>query len=243
AAERRAASRALATSGGLMVFAATVLVALLTQRGRSGSDGVGARPAVAVAPLVAAPRRPGTPGAASSSRELQALYAAALAAGSGNELESTATQTLNLLCPVARVDVGMVYRLDRAVGRLVLVAHHGIPARYMEFARTHDLDRGCVGDAARTGEPSVADLDPTRIRNATLRDAAATEGYRTQVALPIPVQGVTWGVMSLVSRERRRFDGDELMLLRAAAHQLGLAVSRAALIGELRLKSRRLEIL
>src|SRR5262249_26836491 len=91
--ERRGARRALATSGGLMVFAPTVPVALPTQRGRSGSDGVGARLAAVVVPVAAAPGRPGTPGVASSSRELQALYAAALAAGSGNELESTATQT------------------------------------------------------------------------------------------------------------------------------------------------------
>src|SRR5205823_500471 len=53
----------------------------------------------------------------------------------------------------------------------------------------------------------------------------------------------TWGVMALVSRERRRVDADELTLLQAAAHQLGLAVGRAALIGELQRKSRRLEML
>ena len=242
-AERRAAARALAAGGGLMTLAAALLVALLTQGTRSASGGASARPPATGAATAAAPGRSAVPTASGSSRELQALYATALAVGSGTELESTATQTLNLLSTVARVDLGMVHRVDRATARLVLVAHHGIPARYLEFSRTRDLERTRIGEVARTGEHSLVDLDPTRIKDATLRDAVATEGYRTQLALPIPVQGATWGVMTLVSRARRRFDADELMLLRAAAHQLGLAVGRVALIGELRVKSRRLEIL
>jgi GAF domain-containing protein/ActR/RegA family two-component response regulator/anti-sigma regulatory factor (Ser/Thr protein kinase) len=242
AAERRAAARALVAGGALTVLAAALVVALLTQRSRSDSTG-GARTPATFGAALSASRPSAAPTASGSSRELQALYATALAVGSGTELESTATQTLDVLCTVARVDLGMVYRVDRASGRLVLVAHHGIPARYMEFSRMRDIERTPIGEVARTGEYTLVDLDPTRIRDATLRDAVATEGYRTQLTLPIPVQGVTWGVMTLVSRERRRFDADELMLLRAAAHQLGLAVGRAALIGELRLKSRRLEIL
>src|SRR5207247_2099714 len=100
------------------------------------------------------------------SRELQALYATAVAIGTGAELESTATRTLEVICGVARADLGMVYRVEQSGGPL-----------------------------------------------------------------------------RLVSRERRRVDADELTLLQAAAHQLGLAVGRAALIGELQRKSRRLEML
>ena len=225
AAERRATARALVGSGALAVIAAALLVELLT-RGRSPSS---RRTAAAATP--------------EGSRQLQALYATAVALGTGAELESTATQTLDVICTVAHVDLGMVYRVDQASGRLTLVAHHGIPPRYLDFSRTRDIEHTRIGDVARTGEHTLVELDPARIKDTTLREAVATEGYRTQLALPIPVHGATWGVMVLVSRERRRFDADELTLLQAAAHQLGLAVGRAALIGELRLKSRRLEIL
>src|SRR5207302_10938232 len=114
---------------------------------------------------------------------------------------------------------------------------------YMDFLRTREIERTRIGQTARSGEHTLVDLDPARIKDPTLREAVASEGYRTQLSLPIPVQGATWGVMALVSRERRRFDADELTLLQAAAHQLGLAVGRAALIGELQRKSRRLEML
>src|SRR5439155_137864 len=164
-----------------------------------------------------------------SSRELQALYAAAVAVGSGTELESTATQTLDVICTVARIDLGMVYRVDRDTGRLALVAHYGIPPRYMEFLKTRAIERTRIGQTARTGEYTLVDLDPARIKDPTLQEAVTSEGYRTQLSLPIPVQGATWGVMALVSREQRRFEADELTLLHAAAHQVGLAVGRAAL--------------
>jgi GAF domain-containing protein/ActR/RegA family two-component response regulator len=209
--------------GALAVLAASLLVAFATRRRGAASS---------------------TPAAAASSRrELQALYDAAVAVGSGTELESTATQTLDVICTVARIDLGMVYRVDRASGRLALVAHYGIPPRYMDFLRTREIERTRVGQTARTGEHTVVDLDPARIKDPTLKEAVASEGYRTQLSLPIPVQGATWGVMALVSREQRRFDADELTLLHAAAHQVGLAVGRAALFAELRRKSHRLEIL
>src|SRR5207247_20449 len=170
-------------------------------------------------------------------------YAPAVAVGSGTGLESTATQTLDVICTVARIDLGMVYRVDRDTGRLALVAHYGIPPRYMEFLKTRAIERTRIGQTARTGEYTLVDLDPARIKDPTLQEAVTSEGYRTQLSLPIPVQGATWGVMALVSREQRRFEADELTLLHAAAHQVGLAVGRAALFAELRLKSRRLEIL
>ena len=227
AVERRAATRALVGIGALALVAAASLVALLT---RGGSP---------------SPRRTADVPSATppGSRELQALYATAVAIGTGAELESTATRTLEVICGVARADLGMVYRVEQSSGRLTLVAHHGIPARYLEFSRSRDIAHTRVGDVARTGEYTLVDLDPARIKEPTLREAVASEGYRTQLVLPIPVQGATWGVMALVSRERRRVDADELTLLQAAAHQLGLAVGRAALIGELQRKSRRLEML
>src|SRR5207244_1627671 len=119
-----------------------------------------------------------------------------------------ATRALVGIGAVARADLGMVYRVEQSSGRLTLVAHHGIPARYLEFSRSRDIAHTRVGDVARTGEYTLVDLDPARIKEPTLREAVASEGYRTQLVLPIPVQGATWGVMALVSRERRRVDAD-----------------------------------
>ena len=246
-AERRRVVRALVASGALAGLVASLVVAFATRRRVTAPAWAAASRAPAASSAPAASPVPGEASAAAtpptSSRELQALYAAAVAVGSGTELESTATQTLDVICTVARIDLGMVYRVDRDTGRLALVAHYGIPPRYMEFLKTRAIERTRIGQTARTGEYTLVDLDPARIKDPTLQEAVTSEGYRTQLSLPIPVQGATWGVMALVSREQRRFEADELTLLHAAAHQVGLAVGRAALFAELRLKSRRLEIL
>src|SRR5213595_1710663 len=78
----------------------------------------------------------------------------------------------------------------------------------------------------------------------SLHDALPISGgYHTQLSVPITVDDRVWGVMALISTERRTFDGDELTLLQAIAQHVGHAVARAALFGESREKSRRLETL
>ncbi|HEV8583491.1 MAG TPA: GAF domain-containing protein [Methylomirabilota bacterium] len=222
---RQGLVRALVASGALAALAAAAIALFATRRRGP-----------------ATPRAAATP-AATGGRELKALYEAAVLVGSGTELEATVTQTLAVICAVARIDLGMVYRVDRASGRLALVAHYAIPPRYMDFLQTRSIEGTRIGQTARTGEHTLVDLDPARLRDPVLKEAVAREGYRTQLSLPIPVQGTTWGVMTLVSKERRRFDADELTLLHAVGHQLGLAVANAALFAETGAKSRRLETL
>jgi GAF domain-containing protein/CheY-like chemotaxis protein len=76
-----------------------------------------------------------------------------------------------------------------------------------------------------------------------MREVIDEAGYRTLLALPIEVDGQTWGVLSLISREERRFGPDVLRLLEAVAHQVGVAVARAALYTEERARRAHLAAL
>ncbi len=174
---------------------------------------------------------------------LETLYSAAVAMASGPELETTAARTLGIVCAVARIDVGLLYRADLAGKRLVLVAGHGVPPELRALVDSRPLDGTRVGEVIRTGRHQVMDLTGDYIKDAALRAASARAGYTTQLALPVVVEGVTWGLLALVTRDRRRFDGGELVLLQAVAHQVGLAVTRAGLFAESRTKTRRLEML
>src|SRR5204863_118653 len=91
------------------------------------------------------------------------------------------------------------------------------------------------------GHLVVTDLTRSRLLTPTVRERVAAGGYHTQLSVPITVDDRVWGVMALISKERRTFDGDELTLLQAIAQHVGHAVARAALFGESREKSRRLE--
>ncbi|HEU4367914.1 MAG TPA: GAF domain-containing protein [Methylomirabilota bacterium] len=178
------------------------------------------------------------------SRELSALYAAAVTMGSGSDLVATAEQTLDVVLAVAGMHVGMVYRLDAARGQLDLIASRGLTAEQADRLRERSVDASHTGEAVRTGRYVVTDLTASPlVTDPALRAAIAGGHFHTQLALPIFDQGRAWGVLALVSPEPRTFDGDQLTLLEGVAHQVGLAVSRAALFAETREKTRRLETL
>ena len=177
------------------------------------------------------------------SRELEALHAVVVATGSGDDLALTAERTLEVVCGVARIHFGGVFRFDRATQTLVLIAHRGLQPDDIEQLRTRALDQSHVGEVIRTGRPVVTDLAASRVLTPGVVERVRVGGYRTQLALPIPVNDETWGVMALISQEARTFGADELTLLEAVAHQVGQAVARASLLAESREKSRRLETL
>jgi len=190
--------------------------------------------------------RPGREGDARDSRrsrELEALHAVMVATGRGDDLALTVERTLEVVCGVANVPFGGVFRFDRATQTLVLIAHRGLLPDDVERLRVRSLDQSHVGEVIRAGRPVVTDLEASRLLTPEVAARVKAGGYRTQLALPIPVNGETWGVMALITRETRTFDADELTLLQAVAHQVGQAVARAALLAEGREKSRRLETL
>ena len=188
------------------------------------------------------------PGAAEApdqrrSRELEVLHAVVVATGSGVDLTLTVERTLEVVCDVARIHFGGVFRFDRATQTLALIAHRGLEPDDVERLRLRSLDQSHVGEVIRSGHPIVTDLTASRVLTPEVVERVKSGGYRTQLALPIPVDGETWGVMALISKEARTFGADELTLLEAVAYQVGQAVARASLLAESRENSRRLETL
>jgi GAF domain-containing protein/CheY-like chemotaxis protein len=199
----------------------------------------GARPSAKTSHAGAAPETPDK----RRSRELEVLHAVVVATGSGDDLVLTAHRTLEVVCDVAGIHFGGVFRFDRATQTLGLIAHRGLDPADVERLRVRSLDRSHVGEVIRTGHAIITDLTASRVLTPDVAERVRVGGYHTQLALPIPVNGETWGVMALISKQARTFDGDELTLLEAVAHQVGQAVARAALLAESREKSRRLEAL
>ncbi len=155
----------------------------------------------------------------------------------------TAERTLEVVCDVAEINFGGVFRFDRATQTLGLIAHRGLEPIDVERLRQRSLDASHVGEVIRTGHAIITDLTASRVLTPDVVERVREGGYRTQLALPIPRNGETWGVMALITKDVRSFDADELTLLEAVAHQVGQVVARASLLAEGREKSRRLETL
>jgi len=194
--------------------------------------------------LVVAGASPSVPEIERRNRELEALYAAAVTMGSSSDLIPTASRTLDVVLGVAGLEVGMIYRLDAARERLVLLASRGLTAAQADGLRERRVESSHIGEAARTGRFVVTDLSASPfVNDPGLRRAIKDGDFHTQLALPIFAEERLWGVLALVSAEPRAFDADLLTLLQGVALQVGLAVARAALFAEAQVKSRHLETL
>jgi GAF domain-containing protein/CheY-like chemotaxis protein len=176
-------------------------------------------------------------------RELEALNAVALSMGRSADVVATAGEMLDLVRALAQMDVGGVHRVDPSAGTLTLIAHCGLTPEFAEQIRVRPLDGSYVGEAARTGRLIVTHIDPSAITDPKLTELQAMRAHRSQLALPIPVKGKTWGVMSLISQERRDFLQEEVKVLESVAHQIGQVVERSMLLAEMEEQSRRLETL
>jgi GAF domain-containing protein len=236
-----AVSLAAALAGAVGIAAVSA-----SGRGEGGSHARPSRPskpAKRAHPRAAPPRASAEASDKRRSRELEVLHAVVVATGSGDDLVVTAERTLEVVCDVAGIHFGGVFRFDRASQTLGLIAHRGLEPDDVERLRLRSLDQSHVGEVILTGRPNITDLTASRVLTPDVAERVQAGGYRTQLALPIPVNGETWGVMALISKEARTFQADELTLLEAVAHQVGQVVARASLLAESREKSRRLEAL
>ena len=185
-------------------------------------------------------RTPRVPKPASA---IESLYAAARIIGSGENLTVIAERTLEVIQTTTQMDAGTMFRFDRASDTLRLIAYRGLHPDHVDALRVRPVEDSALREAVRTARSTVVPLHETVIGGARMREVIDEAGYRTLLALPIPVAGETWGVMSLVSRETREFDADILRLLEAVAHQVGLAVARAGLYTEERARRAQLAAL
>ncbi len=229
-AEHRLLLEFLALLGAGAVVVAGVVLAFLPAGGRPRPTvGSGPRPD---SPRVVLERR---------NRELEALNAVFSTMSRSGDLATTASEMLEVVRSLARMDVGAIYRLDHDGNQLVLEGQSGLDPRHLDRARTRPLDGSHVGVAARTGQILVTHLDVSPSTDEGIREIALERAHRTQLAVPILVENRTWGVMALVSQEQREFSPEEMTILSGVAQQVGLAVERAQLRDTAAARLNRLE--
>ena len=125
-----------------------------------------------------------------------------------------------------------IQRLDPERRMLELVAAAGPLAEVMtEFLLTEQsIDDGVNGRVARTAEPAL--IGDTRSAPDYLARDPETDP-RSELAVPIVVDGEVWGVLNLEAVEREAFDEDDVALIEAVAGGLGVAIHRADLAANL----------
>ncbi|MDO9357231.1 MAG: GAF domain-containing protein, partial [Solirubrobacteraceae bacterium] len=124
------------------------------------------------------------------------------------------------LAVIQRLD-GPTLRVVAAAGPLV-----GQPG-FLAFEQSVGV--GVNGRVARTG--SISLVPDTRLDPDYLGRHEATDP-RSELSLPITVDGTVWGVMNLEQIAPEAFKADDVLLAEAICAQVGAALHRAALAAE-----------
>jgi len=119
---------------------------------------------------------------------------------------------------------------------LEIQAAHGLPQRAMELKLR--VGEGITGWVARTGKPARVDDVRADPRYVTLRPEV-----RSELAVPLEVNGQVRGVLNVDSDRTEAFSEEDQVLLEALAAQAATVIHHTWLYEQLRLKARLFESL
>jgi signal transduction histidine kinase len=143
------------------------------------------------------------------------------------ELEQVLNEALDKALEVTKLDIGLIYCLDRQTDELALYGHRGIPEEAAAGSRRVPLEEGVFGRVAQSGEPVVMD-NGSQDPHLAIPALQAVQP-RSQIIMPLTSKGKIRGVAILGSRERREFAPADLQLITTFGKQIGVGVENAKL--------------
>lgn len=164
---------------------------------------------------------------ANRTRELAALNRLAAVVSRSLDLHEIMQDALDEAMAIMEMEKGEAFVLDQETQRLTLVAHRGLGEELIRYTARLPLHASTAGLAAQEGRPAyrlVKDYPPGR-----LKDLVQQEGCEMVVSVPLLVKEKTVGAIDLGASKARTIEPEELSLLSAIGHQIGVAVENARL--------------
>lgn len=127
------------------------------------------------------------------------------------------------------VDACTIRLLDSSTQSFVLGAAKGLSKEYLS---RESIDTVETMEMIKSGYP-VAKVDLDEDPTYADREAAALEGIKAVLTLPILFQDSIIGIMRLLTRNNRIFTAGEISFSMALAEQVGLAISNSRMFNEM----------
>lgn len=109
---------------------------------------------------------------------------------------------------ITGMDAGAIYLIDNS-GELVLSASYGFPATFLKKVEIMKLGEGVTGAAAMNGKVEfIPDISKDE---RIIRSAVKTYGIKTLVSIPLVGADEVYGVLNLVSLDRKSYTAREGM--------------------------------
>lgn len=175
-------------------------------------------------------------------RRIRALFTVSAAISGFIDPANISSRGLIALCEATGADAALCYLyLNKDEKKLSLVSHHGFSGNFATRVAAAASLPNLSQYVAESGHPVVVPDMRTDPRASTM--LADDEGMRSTVLVPIQVEDDILGAVSLFSRSVAKFDGSDVMLVNAAASQIGLAARQAQLFTAYRNQTKSLAAL
>jgi K+-sensing histidine kinase KdpD len=158
---------------------------------------------------------------------LATLNAIAVTVNQSRDLEAMLYGALDKVLEVIEIDAGWIQLLDEDADVLSLVAHRGFSDEMAEETKTIKLGESMTGKVAQSGQPIVVDRvsdDPALGMKAGRREA-----LHAFAGVPIKSKDKVLGVLGIFSRSPDQLGSEEVQLLTAIGHQIGVAIENMRL--------------
>jgi signal transduction histidine kinase len=165
---------------------------------------------------------------------LQILYTVAETVSRTLDVEAVLRTALEALTHVTGHEIASFHLLSADGTTLELRGHRGLSPRLCEVNRSLPVGQGLIGGAAAARKAvTVKDVQGSPDLLPSAEDAVRRDSIHGFVSVPIQARGRLLGMLSLGRQTRDPFDDEEVALLEATAHQIGIALDNARLYSEL----------
>lgn len=163
------------------------------------------------------------------SKKVRALYTVSSAIRGYLDPANISTRGLAALCDATGASAGLcfLYEQQETENDLQLIAHHGFSTEFDSRVQAASSLPSLSKFVAQNGQSIV--VPDIRSDPRASRFLAEDEGMRSAVLVPISVEEEILGTIGLFHTDIAKFDGGDVMLVAAAANQIGLAARQAKL--------------
>jgi signal transduction histidine kinase len=164
-------------------------------------------------------------------RELTALNSVGEVLSRSLRIDEVLPRALETILEAIGVEAGEIFLWEEETGEMVLRVHRGLfPVAFQERVR-FKRGEGFPGRVAVTGESIVAhDIG----RDARfLRPEIVAKGFRGFASVPLKAKEKVLGVLNIAAFDPRRPTPEDVRLLTAVGHQLGMAIENFQLSEQL----------
>lgn len=160
-------------------------------------------------------------------QNLLALNTIAIAVSQSLDLDTVLDTALKKTLEIMKLNTGCILLWDEARQSLCYKVYQGLSEGYVN-AQFCSLGEGIAGEVARTGKAILIEKIPPGAKDINYI-LAFTEGLRAVASIPLISKEKILGVLSIASRESRKFSSQDIQLLDSIAAQIAIAVENAKL--------------